>query len=272
MKQIPWIYSGAILLAALLTIAETRAEDGCDEACQAARKAQDPLSPIKGVLTDFTSAFGPKTWSNSTRADNYQFQPVYSLENLGGGEGNMILRGIIPLNTIPPMGDRGRQTGIGDTILQGFYVPPGQDSGFSIGYGPQISMPTRSSKDFEGPGWGAGPVLVGFGGAGPLVYGGIVAHLWGQNGVSSSLLNPIVFYNWSLFGGSYIGYSNSITYDWKASSGNRWNAPLGLTAGKAFVLDNDSILDVNFGFYAVPARADTAGDRQFKWAVSWIIP
>ena len=246
------------------------ANDGCDESCQAARKAQDPLAPISGVLTDFTSTFGPGSWASNTRNDNYQFQPVYTFENVGAG--NLILRGIIPVNSAPQSLGDSRTTGIGDSLLQGFYVPGGQDPAFKLGFGPQVSLPTRTSSDLTGAGWGAGGVLVGFGGAGPLVYGGILGHLWGENSVSSSLIQPIVFYNTGFLGGSYFGYSNTITYDWRADSGQEWNVPLGLTFGKAFVQESGTVIDVNFGFYSVVQRADGAGDRQFKWAVSFILP
>lgn len=269
----------AICIAALASVFSFFAlpanaqDDGCDASCQAARKAQDPLAPIAGVLTDFTSTFGPGNWSSGSRNDNYQFQPVYSLENLGGSGSNLIFRGIVPVNSVPDAMTGSRTTGIGDTLVQAFYVPSGQlDGGFKLGFGPQISVPTRTDDVLAGPGWGAGAVLVGFGGAGALSYGGILGHLWGENSSSNTLINPIVFYNWSLFGGSYIGYSNSITYDWKAVSGDRWNVPVGLTLGKAFTLNNGSIIDANIGFYSVSQRASGAGDRQFKWAISWLLP
>ncbi len=269
MKNILVIIAAAIWIAALPFFAEAQ-EAGCDASCQAARKAQDPLAPISGVLTDFTSTYGPGSWDSDTRVDNYQFQPVHTFRNIGGGGGNLIVRGVIPVNSNPNMGER--ITGIGDSLVQGFYVPPGQGDGFKLGYGPQISLPTHSERELEGAGWGAGAVVVGFGGSGSLVYGGILGHLWGENDVSSSLIQPIVFYNTSFLGGSYFGYSNSITYDWNASSGDRWNVPLGLTFGKAFVTKSNSVIDANFGFYTVPERAGGAGDRQFKWAVSWILP
>ena len=258
--------------ASILALAANAADAGCDAACQAARKAQDPLAPIAGVLTDFTSTFGPDTWSSSTRNDNYQFQPVYSFENIDGRDANLILRGIVPLNSVPSTTGGSRTTGIGDSLLQGFYVPPGQSEKFAIGGGPQISVPTHTNSELEGAGWGAGAVLVGFGGTGPWIYGGILAQLWGQNDTSQTVMNPIVFYNWSLLGGSYIGYANTITYNWRADSGDRWNVPVGLTVGKAFTLDNSHIIDVNLGVYAVPTRPSGSGDRQIKWAVSWIIP
>ena len=49
-------------------------------------------------------------------------------------------------------------------------------------------------------------------------------------------LQPIIFYNTEIFGGSYIGYNNLITYDWSASGSDAWQVPVGLTAGKTFIL------------------------------------
>ena len=40
---------------------------------------------------------------------------------------------------------------------------------------------------------------VAFGSAGPLSYGGILGHHWGEDGFSLSTIQPIVFYNTELF-------------------------------------------------------------------------
>ena len=79
-------------------------------------------------------------------------------------------------------------------------------------------------------------------------------------------------YNLELFGGSYVGYNNSITYDWSGSSGNRWQVPVGAIAGKTFLLDGGYALDVNLGGYGLVARPQGGADWQFKFGISLFFP
>ncbi len=237
-------------------------QDDCDAACQAARKAQDPLAPITGLLTDNTIGFGPNG-DNTTH--NYQLQPVFTIE---GDDANVILRGLIPFIGIPD-GDGATEFGQSDTIIQAFYVPEVDPGSFKLGYGVQVSLDT-SAAAFAGPGNGAGLALVGFGFAGDLSYGGVVGHLWGEDAFSLTTVQPIVFYNLDDFlGGSYIGYSNTWSYDWNAGD---WTIPLGAVFGKTFTLQGDHLLDVNGGLYGLAAAPDGGNDWQVKFGVSWILP
>ena len=242
--------------------------DDCDAQCQAARKAQDPLAPITALLTDNAIGFGPN--SNNTNY-NFQLQPVHTFE---GADANVIVRGIVPIVGAPKgMGMSGTDWGLSDTIVQIFYKPNlgGDPGGFSYGFGPQISLKTQTGK-IGGPGWGAGPVLVGFGSAGDLNYGGVIGHLWGENSFSVSTINPIVLYNTELFGGSYFGYNNNIFYNWNAPSNSRLTLPLGLTAGKAFILDDGGVIDAQIGVYGLADRPSGGNDWQLKFGVSYILP
>tara|TARA_R110000850_G_scaffold87602_8_gene188290 strand:+ start:3237 stop:4142 length:906 start_codon:yes stop_codon:yes gene_type:complete len=261
------------LFVFLITGVSVLAED----AAAAARKAQDPLADVKALMTDNTIASG--TGSGQT-SYNFQFQPVYSIPTDMGF--NFILRGIIPVAGVvqgaqfpklgtAPIATPGDTWGISDIFVQGFIVPE-SNSDIKFGFGPQVSLRSASTSALSGPGWGAGGAGVFFGFAGDLSYGGIVGHHWGQNNFSLTTVQPIVFYNTSLFGGSYYGYNNSITYDWSATSRNAWQVPLGLTAGKAFILDDGYMMDLNIGAYSL-ARAPVGGaDWQFKFGVSLFFP
>ncbi|MDJ0858490.1 MAG: hypothetical protein QNI90_15025 [Dinoroseobacter sp.] len=229
-------------------------------------------------MTDNTIGFGPN--SDSTTY-NLQLQPVYSFE---GDTANVILRGLIPyvglpggvsgdgsgLPVFPQAGsDAGTSFGFSDTIIQAFYVPEAEPGSFKLGYGVQASLDTAESG-YEGPGFGAGLALVGFGFAGDLAYGGVVGHLWGEDDFSLTTIQPIVFYNLENFlGGSYVGYSNTISYNWDA---DEWVVPIGATFGKTFVLSGGDLLDINAGIYALAVSPDGSNDAQFKFGVSWILP
>jgi hypothetical protein len=189
----------------------------CDETCQALRKAQDPLADVKAIMTDNTIAVGTAK-DNTSYA--FQIQPVYSIGTDMGF--NVILRGIVPVVGVyngaylpwigpTPIGG-GYTWGLGDAMIQAFIVPQ-TDGDIKFGFGPQVSVPTHTDSILAGPGWGIGAAAVAFGFAGDLSYGGILGHHWGENGFSLTTVQPIVMYNMDLFGGSYIGYNNSITYD-----------------------------------------------------------
>lgn len=251
------------LIGATLTLAQPgAAQEDCDAACQAARKAQDPLAPVTALLTDNTISYGPN--SNST-SYNYQLQPVYTFE---GDQANVILRGLIPYIGVPD-GAGGTDYGFSDTILQVFYVPEVEPGAFKLGYGAQISFDTAETG-FGGPGNGAGIALVGFGFAGDLSYGGVLGHLWGENSFSVTTIQPIAFYNLETFlGGSYIGYSNTLSYNWDTED---WTIPIGATFGKTFLVGNGHAIDFNVGAYHLADAPGPSDDWQFKFGVSWFLP
>ncbi|WP_299425904.1 hypothetical protein [uncultured Shimia sp.] len=83
-------------------------------------------------------------------------------------------------------------------------------------------------------------------------------------------IQPIAFYNLENFlGGSYIGYSNTLSYDWQSKD---WTIPLGATFGKTFVLANGHALDVNMGAYTLLDAPAGGNDWQLKFGVSWFLP
>lgn len=255
-----WFISA--LPALLLAASPALAQDDCDAACQAARKAQDPLAPVTGLLTDNTLGFGPTSDSSTY---NYQLQPVFTIEGDGA---NVIFRGLLPYIGLPD-GDGGTRYGWSDTILQAFYVPEVEPGAFKLGYGVQASFDT-AQKGFGGPGNGAGLALVGFGFSGNWSYGGVVGHLWGEDDFSVTTIQPIAFYNLEDFlGGSYIGYSNTLSYDWRDDA---WTVPVGATFGKTFVVGGGHAIDVNLGAYTLLDTPEGGNDWQIKFGISWFLP
>lgn len=241
------------------------ADDSCDAACQAARKAQDPLAPITAVFTDNTFTYDS---SGGNGTANYQVQPVHSVDF--GDAGHLILRGVFNYNNQPSPG--GDISGFSDTILQAFWVPNAKIGPMSFGFGPQVSIDTAENPTLGGLGNGLGLAAVAFGFAGDLSYGGILGHIRGENKVDVTTLQPIVFYNTSFLGGSYFGYNNSILYNWGAPSGSRWTVPLGLTVGKTWAQPNGGAIDFNVGAYYLAEAPAGANRTQFKFGLSYIFP
>jgi hypothetical protein len=79
-------------------------------------------------------------------------------------------------------------------------------------------------------------------------------------------------YNVESISGAYVGYNNSITYDWSIDGGNRWQVPLGLTVGYTLPLDGGYALDMSVGAYSLAVKPDSGGDWQLKFGVSLFLP
>ncbi len=256
----------ATSFAAALSSNQVLAQDDCDAACQAARNAQDPLAPVTALFSDNTIGYGP---NDEDTTYNFQIQGVTTIEM---EPGNLIVRGILPFLGRPE-DSSAKDLGVGDTVGQLFWVPHAEPGAFKIGFGPQFSLKTRDTR-FGGPGNGIGFALVGFGFAGNLSYGGILGHLWGEEDFSVSTVQPIVFYNMENFlGGSYLGYNNSITYNWNTEKGREgWTVPVGLTLGKTWPLGNGGAFDASLGAYAMAAKPDGANESQFKFSFNYFFP
>ncbi|SHG07656.1 hypothetical protein SAMN04487965_3267 [Microbulbifer donghaiensis] len=265
------------LLLFTLFASLAQAQAAVDEA-EALKKAQDPLADVKALMSDNTISYGT---SDDETAYGISLQPVYSIET--DRSFNFVLRGVIPYIGAPkgaglpilgpdPVGGTGRTWGLSDSIVQGFFVPK-TDSSIKFGIGPQISLRTRTDSVVGGPGWGGGFAGVVFGSAGNLSYGGILGHHWGQDDFNLTTIRPIIICNTDLFGGSYIGYMNAVTYDWSApSSSSAWQTPLGLTVGKTFILKSGHMIDFSLGGYKVVDAPKGGADRQLKIGLSFIWP
>ena len=246
-----------------------------EEIAEFARKAQDPLGDVKAIMTDNTIGFNGGPGEDTSYG--FQIQPVYSLDTTG--DWNMLLRGVVPVIgvepgvVIPPIGPeprppQGSSWGVGDSIVQMFFSPK-SDSAWKWGAGPQVSVPTSTSDRVAGSGWGYGLAGVVFGGAGNFALGMMGMYHWGEDDFEVGTIQPIILYNFPKNPGLYLGYNNSITYNPKANSGNKWQVPLGLTIGKSILLGSGDGLDLSIGAYDITQDVDYGHSWQFKFGVSY---
>ena len=265
------LFLGLVLYASLAS-----AQDD-DAALAMAKKAQDPLGNVRAIMTDNTIAFngGP----NDDTTYSFQFQPVYAIP---GDRMNMIARAVIPVIgvepgvVLPPLGPGQRPPtdnnwGLSDTIVQYFFSPK-SESGIKWGIGPQASLKTHTSDRQAGPGWGGGLAAVIFGGAGNWALGAIGMQHWGENNYSVGTLQAIAMYNFESTPGMSIGYNNSMTFNWEASSGNTLTLPLGVTFGRTLALSGGAGLDLSIGAYNLVERPTNAPQWQFKFGISYFFP
>lgn len=263
-----------LMFALALTACEASAQDA-EAIAEMARKAQDPLGNVQALMTDNTIAFdgGPE----DDTSYGFQLQPVYSIPN--GTQWNMIARAVVPILgtepgvVLPPLGseprpDSGSSWGLSDSVLQ-FILSPKSDSAWKWGIGPQASVKTRSSSRQAGPGWGGGLAGVLFGGIGDWSIGAIAMQHWGEDDFNLGSLQIIAMYNFPEAPGYYVGYNNSITYNWDASSDDRLTLPLGAVAGRTLLLGNGDGLDLNVGIYGLVVKPQDAPSWQLKFGISY---
>lgn len=264
-----------VLLCGLIGCGVSLAQDE-DALAAMAKKAQDPLANVKALMTDNTIGFngGP----DETTSYGFQFQPVYSIDNESNW--NIITRGVIPVAgiepgvVVPPIGPEPRPPvdstwGISDTIAQVFFSPK-SDAAWKWGIGPQVSLKTATSDRVAGAGWGAGLAGVVFGGVGNFAIGTLLMYHWGEDNYEMGTIQPIVLYNFPNLPGVYLGYNNSWTYNAKATSGNKWMVPIGLTFGRTLLLGNGDGLDLSVGAYDVSEQPEGASNWQLKFGISYL--
>ena len=200
------------------------------DADELAKQLSNPVASLISVPMQFNyddlDSGGSRTWVN--------VQPVVPVSI--GADWNMISRTILPItyqeDVFPGAGS---QFGTGD-ITQSFFFSPKQPtaSGWIIGVGPALLVPT-ASNDLLGTGkWGAGPTAVvlrqtqaGW------TYGALLNHLWSFAGdsdrddVSSTFLQPFV--SKGLGQGRTFVVNLESSYNWKTE---QWTVPVNVGYSK----------------------------------------
>ena len=156
--------------------------------------------------------------------------------------------------------------GLGDFQLPSVIAPP--TGNWILGAGPAFLFPTATDDAFGRQQWGLGPALVvgyrtegaTFGVFGQYYFG--IGSTGGREpGLpDASFLNLLYFLSVNLANAWQFGFSPTITYDARATPGNRWNVPVGLLVNKTTLLGK---MPVKFSFgleYSVVSQ-DVYGDR-----------
>lgn len=177
---------------------------------------------------------------------------------------NLISRTIVPLihqDDIFP--DAGDQTGMGDIVQSLFFSPKKPtDSGWILGAGPVMLLPSATDDLLGGEKWGAGPTIIGLRQQGHWTYGLLANHIWSFAGdddredVNATLLQPFLAYTtadaWTFSG------NLESTYNWEASE---WAVPVNGGVSKLV-----RVGDQNVSFSAGVrywAESSTAGPEGF---------
>jgi hypothetical protein len=215
-------------------------------------KLSDPTSDVWALFTEFDV-----TWSRGDLSDDdYEsgadmiFQPVMPFHLTK--DMKLLTRPTVPIifstpvpTSLKPDGtakfnDKG---GLGDISLPLLFSPvpkPGQS--FSVGIGPTFQFPTHTQKELGTKTWEVGPAAVVTHKTKKSTMGILGQYWWsyseygknsaGEDTPSTSHGSILPFFYYNLPDAWQIGFSPTITYNDKATSGNKWNVPIGPTVAK----------------------------------------
>jgi hypothetical protein len=213
------------------------------------QKTTDPTSDIAQVFTQFalTVNDGDDNKGDAKVAGNIVFQPIIPIPLYGSGddEWRFVSRPTIEFRARQPVPQRernqfNRKTGWSDLTLPLPLSPPKSVTGkWLMALGPDFSFPTASHKSFGKQQWSAGVTgILGYtaenwiAGVYPQFYWGF-ADQGRDDDVKQARFGNMFYWFWyNLSDSLQVGLSPTINYNDQASSGNKWNVPVGLGLAK----------------------------------------
>jgi hypothetical protein len=246
-----------------------------------AAAAQNPVAATYSLPFQ-NNTFGGAGPTRNAVGNVLNIQPVLPFTF---GDWNVISRTITPLVYVPglvpglpdnagvPAGTSA-VFGLGD-INQTFYISPAASNGLIWGVGPSISLPTATTSEIGSGKLSMGPGAVALVMPKPWVIGILGRQLWSVAGPSSRkdvnqlLLQPFVNYN--LPGGWYLVSAPIITADWTATSGNRWNVPIGGGLGKIFHIGSQP-MNASLQAFDYPIRTSLGPSWAIRFQVQFLFP
>jgi hypothetical protein len=212
-------------------------------------------------------------------------QPVMPIPLFGEGdaEWRLITRPVIPivLSTPVPRGfnEFYNKGGIGDIQLPGLLAVPQKYAGhWIIGAGPVGLFPTATTDDLGSDQFALGPAVVL--GYKTKAYTAVLFpnYFWkvgshDQDKDTSDISQGSLLYalTFNLPNAWQAGTNPTITYNHQASSGNKWNVPVGVFVGKTTKLF-DMPVNIKFGLeYSVVSQDDFGKIVAFRLQVTPVI-
>jgi hypothetical protein len=249
-------------------------------------KLSNPVSDVWALFTEFDLYFsdGDVNRDDPLVGGRMIFQPVLPIPLYGSKEKrwNLITRPIIPIlfsQPIPTAFDAfDHEGGLADIQLPMLVAPP--TGKWILGAGPSWLFPTSTEDAFGRQQWGVGPAaVVGYmtkkvvAGVFPQYYFGIGSRGDRDDDVrDASYLNLLYFLVLNLPDAWQVGMNPTINYDHRASSGNKWNVPLGLIAAKTTQFGKLPV-KLQLGIeYSIVSQDDFGQRAQIKLNVIPVIP
>jgi hypothetical protein len=286
--------AGALALVLLWFCPTAHAQDsagapaaGSDNLDEIGKKLANPVSNVWALFTEFDLNYqdGDINKGHDRAGSRMIFQPVmpFPLYGQGDNEWKLITRPTIPVvfsEPIPQGYDQfDNKGGLGDIQLPMVVSPP--TGHWLTGAGVTWLLPTGSPDEFSRKQWGAGPTAI-FGYANKTFTAVLFPqYFWGIGDRSdrhdevppnASYLNMLYAVIFNLPDAWQVGTNPTLTYDAKASAGNKWNVPVGVFAAKMLKLGGMPV-KLQLGVeYSVVRQADYGQIAQIKLNVIPVIP
>ena len=220
-------FTPSAFAASLCLVPNAQAEDSAE----LAKKALNPVAALYSLPVQYNwdQKMGPSGEGMHSVAN---IQPVlpFALNE----EWNLISRTILPVIDQHGLVDGGGadKSGVGD-ITQSFFFSPKQPtaSGWILGGGPAILIPTGSDELLGSEQWGMGPTVVALQQANGWTHGVLANHIWGLDGsppddkqkINQTFLQPFLSYTtptaWSY---ALNTESTIVALDKELGFGQRW--------------------------------------------------
>lgn len=251
---------------------------------EVAAKLSNPISDVWAINTQWGVTFsdGDINRGAAEVGGFLQMQPALPIPLYQGDfKWRLILRPTlsIPLGAPAPQGldDFSRESGLADTLLP-FLLAPTLEH-WIVGGGPGLLLPTSTEDAFGRQQWGLGPAVVL--GYRTKQFTAIVFpnYIWriadrgDQHGTpDASFLALQYAFTWNLRNAWQVGVGSTASYDHRATSGNRWNVPIGPNVSKTLRLGRIPVKLQLSGEYSVVHEDDFGQRGQIKLAVTPVIP
>ena len=280
----------AVAIAPLAVMAEeAKTDSGHGDMGEVGKKLANPLASLWALnFNSFTPAFydGDVNQGDSQLGATTIFQPVLPIPLFGEGEDQfrVIVRPVVPLvwSTPVPTGldEFDDKSGIGDIQLPFVFAVPDSKAGkWILGAGPVFEFPTASDDALGADQWSAGPaVAVGHKGD-KLTSVFFLNYFWkigesGQDENTPDISKGTLLYSfqYALKDGWQVGTNPTISYNDRASSGNKWNVPVGVFVGKTMKIGKVPV-NIKLGVeYSVVSPDDFGQQAAIRLQVTPIIP
>jgi hypothetical protein len=292
MRTLGLLFCGTIWMWAPASLTWAEAEPAASTKQDLGEVGAKLANPLSNLWALSTSINAPQFFDGDANTGDPQtgggmvFQPVMPIPLHGEGEDQwrMITRPVIPIVFSTPIPEGGgnfdHKGGLGDIQLPFMVAPSDRITGrFIFGGGPVFQLPTATNDDLGQNQWVLGPAVVLGYKTEKATFGIFPNYFWkigsaGQdaNTPDVSQMSLLYFFNYTLPDAWQFGFNPTIGYNDKASSGNKWNVPVGLYVGRTIKVGR---LPVNIkvgGEYSVVSQ-DAFGQRfQFRFQITPVIP
>jgi len=246
-----------------------------ESASELAKQALNPVAAMYSLPVQYNwdQKLGP-TGDGMHSVTN--IQPV--LPFVLNEDWNLISRTILPLIDQHGLAPNGLadKSGTGD-VTQSFFFSPKKptDSGWILGVGPALLIPTGSDELLSSKQWGLGPTAVALKQSNGWTRGILTNHIWGLVGspadgkekVNQTFLQPFLSYTTDTY--TTFGVNTESTYNWQSQE---WSVPINLTVTQLLKVGGQPLTVQAGPRYWADSPEDGAQGWGFRAAVTLLFP